>query len=149
MPDKNNTPQQPPLHFLLDVIILEVKNAKRTHKFLCDVFAKANSVVPWPNAMEQPPQGSTLTPDGMHAIFRLGNTRIQFTTATHPESYVPQHNASIGVLVKAIEKVKKVLDEHNVKYALGEFKNLPGCPKWIQFRDDDGYTWNISELVHR
>lgn len=147
MPDKHSTTQQPPLLFLLDVIILEVKDAKNTHAFLCDVFAKANPAAPWPNAMEQPPQGSSLSPDGMHAIFRMGNTRIQFTTAKSSKPCIGEHNTSIAVLVKDIEKVKKVLDQHKVAYKHGRWEALPGQPRWIEFRDQDGYTWNVSELV--
>lgn len=149
MSDKTNNPQQPPPQFLLDAIILEVKKAKTTHAFLCDIFGRANPAAPWPNTMEQPPQGSSLTPDGMHAIFRMGNTRIQFTTTTTPEQYVAQHNVSIAVLVQDIEKVKKTLDKNKdkIEYRFGQFKDLPGSPRWLEYRDQDGYTWNVSEMV--
>ncbi|KAI7779153.1 hypothetical protein LA080_001315 [Diaporthe eres] len=147
MPGNNNNLPQPPLRFLLDVIILEVKDAKDTHDFLCDVFAEDNPIARWPDVLEQPPQGSSLSPDGMHAIFRMGNTRIQFTTTASFKPSTDEHNARIAVLVIDIEKVKKVLDQHKVKYNHGRWEALPGRPRWIEFRDQDGYTWNISDLV--
>lgn len=149
MSDKTTTPKPPPPQFMLDVIILEVKNAQATHAFLCDIFANANPAVAWPNTMEQLPEGSSLTPNGMHAVFRMGNTRIQFTTTMSPDRYVPRHNVNIAVLVKDIEEVKKVLDKNKDKigYKIGQFKDLPGKPRWLEFRDQDGYTWNVSEMV--
>lgn len=148
MSDKTTTPKQLPPQFLLDVIILEVKNAKATHAFLCDIFGRANPAAPWPNTMERP-QGSSLTEDGKHAIFSMGNTRVQFTTTTSPGNYVAQHNVSIAVLVRDIEEVKKTLDKNKDKitYRIGQFKDLPGGPRWVEFRDQDGYTWNVSQMV--
>lgn len=142
-----STPQQQPPHFLLDVIILEVKSAKKTHSFLCDVFAKASPAAPKPTGTELPSQGSQLSTDEMHAIFKMGNTRIQFSTATPSRHPVGERNVRIAVLVNTIEKVKEVLDQHHVTSKCGRWEALPGHPRWIEFRDQDGYTWNVSEFV--
>lgn len=149
MSDKATTPKQPPPQFLLDAIILEVRSAKTTHAFLCDIFGRANPAAPWPNTMNQPPQGSSLTEDGMHAVFSMGNTKVQFTTTASPGNYVAQHNVSIAVLVKDIEEVKKTLDKNKdkISHRFGEFKTLPGSPRWVEFKDQDGYTWNVSQMV--
>lgn len=134
MSARNNAPQQPPMG-VLNALELGVQSAENTHRFLCDVFSRPDFEAP-----------SRISPDGKKATFLLYNTCIEFITAVSSKPSSGDHTVSINLLVQDVENVKKVLDQHKHWYKLGQWKELPGKPKWIQFKDLDGYTWIVGEF---
>lgn len=141
MPSQTNVP--PPPVFMLDVITLEVKDAEKTHGFLCDVFPPTKTTGACGHGNEQPFQGSRLSSDRKLAKFTMANTSVQFSTALSPK----KSGVAINVYHKDISHVKKVLDKEHRKYNLGEWKAGTELLRWIAFKDDDGYTWNVSEFA--
>lgn len=135
MPAQNNAAEQPPPMCVLNALELGVQSAETTHRFLCDVFGRPNSEA-----------HSKLSPDGKKATFLLYNTCVEFITATSSKPSSGEHMVSINLLVQDVDNVKKVLDQHKHWYKLGQWKELPGQPKWIKFKDLDGYTWIVSEF---
>lgn len=145
MPPHTNVP--PPPVFMLDVITLEVKDAKKTHRFLCDVFPPTKPTGTWGSGTGQPFQGSQLSPDGKLVKFKMANTSIQFSTASPTNNSTGDRSVAINVYHREINHVKKVLDKEHRKHNFGEWKAGSELLKWIAFKDDDGYTWNVSEFA--
>lgn len=129
---------------MLGTMVLQVECARRTHRFLCDVFAQTSPKSPATKVKDGTAQ---LSPNGRGATFAMANTQIQFEAATSSKQAVGGRKVGIRILIKDISNVKKVLDKRGTEYTLGSWEALPGRPKWIQFNDPDGYTWNVAELV--
>lgn len=144
MSEKISIPGPAEPNCLLRGMVLEVECARRTHRFLCDVFAQTNPESPSTNGKGGAAQ---LSPDGRSAVFPMANTQIHFETAKSFKQSVGGRKVGIRVLIRDINNVKKVLERHGIEYTFGSWEELPGRPNWIQFDDLDGYTWNVAELV--
>lgn len=147
MQQQDNTHQLPPPNFLFEGIVLGVKSALRTHRFLCDVFAQSNTFISWDPLINYKGELPQLSQDGTQTVFQMTNTWIQFETATSPQDPVEQQKTKIGVKVQDVAHVKEVLDEHECNYKSGRLEEVPGRPMWIEFKDLDGYLWHVSEIV--
>lgn len=143
MSQRPTTSQASPPNFALEGITVQVKSARDTHQFLCEMFAQPNTFVNWEPAAQKGrlPQ---LSQDGTHTDFFTSNTAIRFSKDTS-NNRVRQNNMTFRVQVQDVVHIKQVLDGRKMQYKHGE-EATPQHIRWIRFLDLDGNVWHVFEL---